>query len=153
MDPSASLRTSLLLRLTGDVMGAIPSYAPDVATLPQLLAWLDDLDKGWVAALRSQRWDPVERTGLDVVLPADAHLHSTPMSQTERTRLRSLLIAGTGTMEEWLVELDTGGLDYELELERLGLQQGFEDLFSRTLAEMGSFEGLVNDPIGMEGTC
>ncbi|KAH9915712.1 hypothetical protein B0H21DRAFT_853318 [Amylocystis lapponica] len=155
LDPSASLRTSLLLRLTGEVFSAIPGYAPDVETLPQLLSWLDDLDKGWLAVLRSQRWDTASNTGVDVTLPADTRLHASPVSQTERTRLRSMLIAGTGGMEEWLSVLDagSGGQGYEPVLEQLGFQQGFDDLFSRSLAQMGSLGSSVNDPQGMEGTC
>ncbi|KAI0927834.1 hypothetical protein AcW1_005253 [Taiwanofungus camphoratus] len=153
LDPSASLRTSLLLRLTGEIMNSIPGYVPDTQTLAQLLAWLDDLDKGWLAVLRSQAWGPIVRTGTDVTLPADNSQHSTPASQTDRTRLRSILVAGTSRMEEWLQEIDMEGQSYELALERLGLQQGFDELFSGTLAEMGSLTGSMNDPQGMEGTC
>lgn len=159
LDPSASLRTTLLLRLTGEVMSSIPGYKPDVQTLPQLLDWLNDLDRGWLAVLRSQAWDPDAHAGVDLALDSQvvdgslAALHSTPMNQTERTRLRSLLISGTATMEEWLVALDTGGQDYDMVLETLGLQQGFDDLFSGTLAEMGSLGGVMNLPEGMEGTC
>lgn len=134
-------------------MNSIPGYVPDTQTLAQLLAWLDDLDKGWLAVLRSQAWDPIVRTGTDVTLPADNSQHSTPASQTDRTRLRSILVAGTSRMEEWLQEIDMEGQSYELALERLGLQQGFDELFSGTLAEMGSLTGSMNDPQGMEGTC
>ena len=35
-------------------MNSIVGYKPDVRTLPQLLDWLNDLDKGWLAVLRSQ---------------------------------------------------------------------------------------------------
>ncbi|OCH86184.1 hypothetical protein OBBRIDRAFT_738475 [Obba rivulosa] len=148
IDPSAALRTTLLLRLTGDVMSAIPGYVPDVQTLPQLLSWLDDLDNGWLAVLRGQAWDPETHTGVDPnTTPA------TPMSQTERTRLRSMLITGTGMMEEWLEGLNMNGQSYELTLETLGLQQDFDELFSKTLTEMGTLHGNDNDPRGMQGTC
>lgn len=154
-DPSAALRTTFLLRLTGEVMSSIAGYKPDTQTLPQLLDWLDDLDRGWLAVLRSQSWDPEAHAGVDIILHDQASntVSSSPMSQTERTRLRSLLISGTARMEEWLVELDTAGQDYDLVLETLGLQQGFDDLFSGTLAEMGSLNGAMNVPEGMEGTC
>lgn len=133
-------------------------YPPDTKTLPQLLAWLQDLDKGWLAVLRTQAWDTEGHEGIDVVISSDedvASLKSTPVSQTERTRLRSLLIGGTSNMEEWLTGLDTGGEDYEVSLERLGLQQGFDDLFASTLSEMGFLHGSValEGPEGMEGTC
>ncbi|THH21458.1 hypothetical protein EW146_g101 [Bondarzewia mesenterica] len=157
LDPSTSLRTTFLLRLTNDVMHAIPGYAPDAATLPQLLAWLDVLDKGWLAVLRAQAWDPVAHEGvdLDLDLPEDADApprRSTPVNQTERARLHSLLVMGTGAMEEWLEKLNTEGDDYEA-LERLGLQQGFDQLFFRCLAEMGGLSEAANDPSGMIGTC
>lgn len=153
VNPSASLRVTLLLRLTGDVLGSITGYRPDVETLPTLLDWMNDLDRGWLTVLRSQAWDTEYRKGVDVFTEEDEPLQSSPMSQTERTRLRSLIIGGTSRMEEWMVQLDTGGQDYDVVLQTLGLQQGFDDLFCGTLAEMGSFGGVMNVPQGMEGTC
>lgn len=157
VDPSTSLRISFLLRLTGEVMNSIVGYPPDLQTLPQLLAWLDDLDHAWLAVLRFQAWDTEEKTGVDIVIESPEEgippLTSSPMSQTERTRLRSLLVAGTSNMEEWLVGLESGGQDYETLLESMGLQQRFDDLFSGSLAEMGSLDGSMNLPEGMEGTC
>ena len=139
-------------------MESIPGYKPDIETLPELLDWLNDLDNAWLAVLRAQVWDPETKEGVDLILDASTpttNLRSTPPTVTERTRLRSLLIGGTAKMEEWLVGLDTTGqdADYEAVLENLGLQQGFDDLFTGTLAEMGSLRGSVNVPEGMEGTC
>lgn len=162
--PSASLRTTYLLRLTGDVMGAIPGYLPTPDVLEQLLDWLNDLDRGWLAVLRGQAWDPDAREGVEAppaLQPPDGDalaastILGSPLSQTERTRLRSLLIGGTARLEEWLVNLDAGhpDADYTIVLERMGLQQGFDDLFAGTLTEMGSFNGAINVPEGMEGTC
>ncbi|CAL1703304.1 unnamed protein product [Somion occarium] len=157
IDPSTSLRTTFLLRLSGDAMESIPGYKPDVQILSQLLDWLNDLDRGWLAVLRSQTWDPEEGTGRDIIVDTSedgqSTVRSTPMSQTERTRLRSLLISGTAKLEEWLEKLDTSGETYDILLERLGLQQGFDDLFSNTLAEMGALGGSINVPEGMDGTC
>ncbi|KAI0628812.1 hypothetical protein C8Q77DRAFT_1067074, partial [Trametes polyzona] len=152
IDPSAPLRTSLLLRLTGEVLQSIPGYTPDTETLPLLLAWLGDLDEAWLAVIRAQAWDPEECRGVDVDLPPDGRVSH--MSQTERTRLRSLLISGSDSLEEWLEGLDTRGEgSLEVTLQRLGLEQSFNDLFSGTLAELGSLGGEVNDPRGMIGTC
>ncbi|KAI0648444.1 hypothetical protein C8Q79DRAFT_906048 [Trametes meyenii] len=153
VDPSTSLRTSLLLRLTGEVLQAIPGYTPDTETLPLLLAWLHDLDQAWLAVIHAQAWDPEESRGIDGELPLGAR--ATPMSQTERTRLRSLLISGTDGLEEWLEGLDTKGEgSFEITLQRLGLEQSFNELFAGTLAEMGSLVGSeINDPRGMIGTC
>lgn len=139
-------------------MESIPGYKPNTASLPELLEWLNDLDNAWLAVLRSQVWDIETKEGVDLILDASTptrNLRSTPPNQTERTRLKSLLIGGTAKMEEWLVGLDPTGrdADYESVLEGLGLQQGFDDLFSGTLAEMGSLGGAVNVPEGMEGTC
>lgn len=139
-------------------MESIPGYKPDIETLPELLDWLNDLDNAWLAVLRAQVWVPETKEGVDLILDASTpttDLRSTPPTVTERTRLRSLMIGGTAKMEEWLVGLDTTGqdADYEAVLENLGLQQGFDDLFTGTLAEMGSLGGSVNVPEGMEGTC
>lgn len=152
-------------------MDSIPGYKPEAEVLPPLLEWLEDLDKAWLAVLRSQLWDTEVKEGVDLIITQDEagaqgldsfprNIRSTPMSQTERARLRSLLIGGTARMEEWLVDLVPVEVaatlnrgDLEDTLERLGLQQGFDDLFSGTLAEMGSLGGSVNNPQGMEGTC
>ena len=142
-------------------MGAITGYKPNTNILSQLLTWLNDLDRGWLAVLRSQAWDTDSREGVDVprehdgLQPPDGDTESpmsSPMSQSERTRLRSLLISGTGRLEEWLVELDTGDQDYTTVLETMGLQQGFDELFTGTLAEMGSLNGVMNVPQGIEET-
>ncbi|KAI0333125.1 hypothetical protein GY45DRAFT_1297813 [Cubamyces sp. BRFM 1775] len=153
VDPNAPLRTSLLLRLTGEVLQSIPGYIPDTETLPLLLAWLNDLDHAWLAVIRGQGWDTEECRGIDVELPPGARC--SPMSQTERTRLRSSLISGSDSLEEWLEGLNTAGEgSFEVTLQRLGLEQSFNELFSGTLAEMGSLRGSeVNDPGGMIGTC
>ncbi|RDX47437.1 hypothetical protein OH76DRAFT_1406029 [Lentinus brumalis] len=149
VDPSAPLRTSLLLRLTGEVLSSIPGYVPDMETLPLLLAYLTDLDHGWLAVLRGQAWDADASAGVDAELPDGAR--ASRMSQTERTRLRSLLLGGTDAIEEWMEKLDTQGLGFEVVLQRVGLEQSFNDLFSETLSEMGSLAG--ENPQGMIGTC
>lgn len=153
----AALRTAFLLRLTGEVLTSIAGYAPTADTLPHLLALLTELDNGWCAVLRAQAWDPDAREGVDVEVPvskpntiatserqmdADFSLvGAPPVSQTDRTRLRSILAGGSARLEEWLerglhVE---GADDLEQALERLGLQQSFDDLFIETLSEMGEF--------------
>lgn len=129
-------------------MTSIPGYPPDLSTLPHLLEFLDDLDQAWVTVLASQIWDPNSKTAVDLVISADElvtngdsndhmKIHSTPMNQTERTRLRSLLVTGTAQLEEWLTGIDNDGEEFQGALERAGLLQGFNDLFERTLAEMG----------------
>jgi hypothetical protein len=159
IDPSTYLRTAFLLRLTGDVMTSVPGYPPEMKELQSLLDFLDDLDQGWLGVLKSQVWDPTAGEGVDLIVPVDQiepgepPIKSSPVSQTERTRLRSLLITGTAGLEEWLTGLDTNGEDYQLALQSVGLLQGFDDLFSGTLSEMGTYDGSANDVAGMEGTC
>ncbi|KAF8835778.1 Nucleotidylyl transferase [Paxillus ammoniavirescens] len=158
IDPSGPLRTTFLLRLTGDVMNSVPGYPPDIYDLQKLLDFLDDLDQAWVTVLKSQVWDPSSGAGVDIVVPVEMiepgkPIRSTPVSQTERTRLRSLLVTGTEGLEEWLSGLGTPGEDYQLALARAGLMQGFDDLFAVTLAEMGDFSEPLIGPAGMKGTC
>ena len=137
VDPSASLRSTLLLRLTGDVLNSVPGYTPDEKSLQILLDWVQDLDEGWLAALRSQGWDPATRSGIMVRLPDGARPGS--LSQTERTRLKSMLVAGTEMLEEW-VELLQTRLGEEMDMKTA--QGGrLEDLFSGTLTEMGFLRG------------
>ena len=139
LDPSASLRSTLLLRLTGDVLNSVPGYTPDEKSLSILLDWLQDLDEGWLAALRSQGWDPATRSGIMVQLPDGARAGS--LSQTERTRLKSVLVAATEMLEEW-VELLQNQLGEEEMLNIKTAQGGrLEDLFSGTLTEMGFLRG------------
>jgi hypothetical protein len=149
VDPSTSLRTSFFLRLTGEILSSIPGYSPDLQTVPELLDWLEDLDRAWLVVLRSQIWDPQTRTGTSI-LPNELHnhRHSSSMSQTERTRLRSLLITGTSTLEEWLETLGLDFGDNALEDESDIAEEGWMDtqtrinqLFSDTLTEMGILNG------------
>ncbi|KAG9225802.1 hypothetical protein CCMSSC00406_0007812 [Pleurotus cornucopiae] len=158
IDPSTSLRTALLLRLTNEVLSSIPGYPPDRDALQEVLDWLDDLDQAWVAALQSQVWDPAQAAGVDLVVDASdaaAGMKSSPMSQTERTRLRSLLVGASASLEEWLATTNEEGstMDLEVLLERMGLQEGFDEMFSNTLHELGALGGSIVDPNGMVGTC
>ena len=146
LDPQAALRSSLLLRLTGEIMSSITGYQPTVDSLPILLSWLDELDRGWLAVLQSQIWDPDSHSGVDFIIPSDSReshiVHFSPISQTDRTRLRSILVSGITALEEWLETLDIEGAeDLPSALERLGATQEFDDLFHRTLSEMGELEG------------
>lgn len=133
VDPSVSLRSALLLRLTGEVFDGIPGYTPDEQSLSVLLDWLQDLDNGWLAVLRSQGWDTATRSGTSVWLLDGTH--STPLSQTERTRLKSMLIAGTEMLEEWVEVLQTQS---DIEIMQAGRLEG---LFFGVLTEMGFLHG------------
>ncbi|KAF8061764.1 hypothetical protein FPV67DRAFT_1510264 [Lyophyllum atratum] len=152
IDPSTSLRTAYLLHLTNDTLISIPGYAPNSQTLPEALDWLDDLDQAWLAVLQAQVWDPSTRAGIDLYIDAadaTAGLKSSPVSQTERTRLRSLLMGASAGLEEWLENRKEWEEDEDVEimLQRLGLQADFDDLFSRTLDHLGSLGGVMIAPI------
>lgn len=79
---------------------------------------------------------------------------STPMSQTDVTRLRSLLVTSIANLEEWLSrgarppELSSAGGDEDIGgmLERLGLLDEFDELFRRTMDFLGGFGGFVIEP-------
>jgi uncharacterized protein YjaG (DUF416 family) len=143
VDASISLRASLLLRLTGEILECAPGYPPD--DLAELLDVLDELDSGWLAVLRAQIWDMESRQGVDLILPAESNFRSAPISQTDRTRLRSLLILGTDKLEEWLEDVVPSAEENEatVVLERLDVREKFDDLFHQTLAEMGELQGTV----------
>ncbi|KAJ7778825.1 hypothetical protein DFH07DRAFT_796134 [Mycena maculata] len=163
IDPSASLRTAYLLRLTNDVLSSVQGYPADTENIPFVLDWLDDLDQAWLVVLQAQTWDP-ENGPADLVIGADeaaAGTKSSPITQTERTRLKSLLLGGSATLEEWLggeaprpstiIEEDEDEdmepvADVEGMLERLGVQDGFDQLFWRTLQELGALSGVGPPP-------
>ncbi|KAH0584629.1 hypothetical protein H2248_010162 [Termitomyces sp. 'cryptogamus'] len=152
IDPSTSLRTAYLLRLTNDALSSIVGYPPDSDSLPEALDWLDDLDQAWLTVLEAQVWDPSTGAGVDLYIDAaDASggIKTSPMSQTERTRLRSLLVGSSTSLEEWLENGKESQEEQNVEnmLERLGLQAEFDDLFSRTLDHLGGLSGIVVDPV------
>ncbi|KAF8874218.1 hypothetical protein CPB84DRAFT_1838890 [Gymnopilus junonius] len=157
LDPSTGLRIAYLLRLTGDLISSIPGYklgrdnAVIHQTLQDLIDFLDDLDQAWLSVLQGQVWDPETREGVDLVVPVEeaSTLKSTPASQTDLTRLRSLLFTGQSALEEWLssqrsqpdvrdTQADDLG-DVSGMLSRMGLFHEFDSLFSRTLDFLGGF--------------
>jgi len=131
---------------------SIPGYPPTSETLPEALDWFDDLDQAWLAVLQAQVWDPATGVGVDLYIdPADASagMKTSPVSQTERTRLRSLLVGSSAALEEWLEirkELE-GDEDVEMMLQRYGMQAEFDDIFSRTLDYLGGLGGVLVAPI------
>ncbi|KAF9061690.1 hypothetical protein BDP27DRAFT_324330 [Rhodocollybia butyracea] len=151
VDPSTSLRTQLLLRLTNDVLTCIPGYPPTSdENLPIAMEFLDDLDQSWCAVLQSQVWNPQEGIGEDLIVDAEdvtKGIKSTPMSQTERTRLKSLLLGGVTTLEEWLEGKPIG-----VNRQPLGdvLEDGLNDIFSNTLEELGGLGVVALEPLEPE---
>ncbi|KAF7323349.1 hypothetical protein HMN09_00115800 [Mycena chlorophos] len=166
VDPSGSLRTAYLLRLTSDVLGAIPGYAPVVGEVEALLDWLDDLDQSWVVVLQGQVWHPDTGAGdLEETVPEGEMMNGTTtttiststVTQTDRTRLRGMIIGGSAALEEWveeggLLHVLVGDQDDEGDEDSGGtVQDAFGELFHRTLKELGELEGVlvpVADPDG-----
>jgi len=162
MPPTGSwawMRTDFLLRIMGDALKSVPKYpcpplsmSSDVngenGALTKLLAFLDTLDRGWLAVLRGQTWDVERGEGVDT-MDVDGGTGTGAagkMSQTERTRLRSMLFSDTTPLEAWLMgESENGSSEGDdsgaraIALERLGLN----DLFSRTLGELEVLSGVV----------
>src|SRR5258706_2847096 len=89
-----------------------------------------ELDQAWVACLRCQAWDHVNRQGVDVELeldegeegesamsedsyddkreaevpdgPVPNTLRMASLTSTDEVRLRSMLVTGMGAIEDWL---------------------------------------------------
>ncbi|KDQ18649.1 hypothetical protein BOTBODRAFT_29029 [Botryobasidium botryosum FD-172 SS1] len=144
VDPSSTLRTTLLLRLTGYVLDCIPAYAlvPDTAhslddILVHVLDWLTELDQAWVAVLAGQQWDPVSHVGLDVAAPGRVP------SQTDRTRLNSMVVNGKDALDDWLGE---AGLDVDV-------REGFSGTFWRTLGALAPSKVDVDASMAMQNSC
>ncbi|KAH9069345.1 hypothetical protein EDB83DRAFT_470496 [Lactarius deliciosus] len=85
---------------TNTVVEDVPGYSPDSTDLVPLLKWLDLLDRGWFSVLSMQAWDPVKGEGVD--LPQHLLEKIPPATQTDRTRVHSLLVTGTSTLEDWM---------------------------------------------------
>jgi len=148
-------------------LGAIPAYnvsssgLPPYAILRDVVDFLDDLDQSWMAVLQNQLWDPDRAEGVDLVIPLDPgpmdpptpvkQYKSSPPSQTDVTRLRSLLFSGQSALEEWVSDQRNKGdplqnedsEDISIMLANMGLLDQFESLFVRTLDYLGGFSGDV----------
>ena len=163
IDPSTSLRIAYLLRFTSDVLGAIPGYnissssgLPSHAVLQDVVDFLDDLDQSWMAVIQNQIWDPDRAEGVDLVIPTTSNelannsfinYRSSPPSQTDVTRLRSLLFSGQSALEEWVSNQRNKGdkeeEDVAMMLANMGLLDQFDSLFAQTLDYLGGFSGDV----------
>lgn len=164
-------------------MTAIVGYKPRVEDLDGLLEWLRVLDVGWEGVLRGVPWEVAildgsgssgiraggvggdngegrSRRGEERKGPENESERekSKVLTQTEKTRLKSLLITGAARIDEWLEGLspkeDSGieelgnqevlgegsASDYVDILESRGLRERFERLFERTLKELEAEE-------------
>ncbi|KAK2466888.1 hypothetical protein APHAL10511_001146 [Amanita phalloides] len=147
IDPSTSLRTAYLLRLTNEVLSSISGYTPSTSALEDAASWIDDLDQGWLVVLQSQVWDAKKGEGVDLVLGAGEAVKSTAMSETEVTRLRSLIVSGMAELDGWVGGGGEEEVEVESKLRRLGLQDRLDELFSGTLDFLGGLGGFVVEPL------
>ena len=135
-----------MLRLTGTVMDDIVGYSPDVTDLAPLLQWLEMLDRGWLSVLCRHAWDPVRGEGVE--LPEDLLEKTTLLTQTDCTRLHSLLVTGISALENWM-EGKNEDEDEEdnlvRDMRRLGYQSTFDDLFHRSLTKLHELELVEGD--------
>ena len=136
---SGMLRTSLLLRLTGIVLDDIVGYRPDVTDLIPLLQWLDMLDRGWLSVLCRHTWDPMRGS---VELPEDLIKTIPRPTQTDCTRVHSLLVTGISALENWMEGKNEEEEEDNLvrDMRRLGHQSTFDELFHRTLTKLHELE-------------
>jgi len=139
---SGMLRISLLLRLTGTVLDDIVGYLPDVADLVPLLQWLDMLDRGWLSVLCRHAWDPM-RGGVE--LPEELLMKAPLPTQTDCTRVHSLLVTGISALENCMEGKDEDEDEDEDDnlvhnMRRLGYQSTFDELFHRTLTKLHELE-------------
>ena len=51
---------------------AFTNRTPDKKLSRAAFKWLDELDRGWLAVLRSQSWDPDQRVGVDLEVPSSS---------------------------------------------------------------------------------
>ncbi|KAF8959697.1 hypothetical protein BDZ97DRAFT_2061037 [Flammula alnicola] len=126
IDPSTSLRTANLLRLTGDALGSIPGYRLGTTSV----VWI--FLTTWVKhglPLKGQAWDLESAEGVDLALPVEI--------DTDVTRLPSLLLSGESALEEWLTN-ERGQVDEERgdDLEDVsGMLVRFEGHVSRNVVD------------------
>ncbi len=138
VDPSSALRVTFLLRLTSDMLDAVPCYtlgghsekAQD-AVISELAQCITILDQGWRTVLQSRIWDTTTESSTISVVASRAP------SQTDRARLRSLLLSGQETLHEWLL---TASHPLEEDGEQVILSP-----FWRSLAELGDAKAEYED--------
>lgn len=139
----------------------LDTTGPEIGGLISLIEWLGNLDVGWAAVLEGEdvTVDVVSGNGRGVVRAgteavADNELldrdyekggkGSDILTQTEKTRLKSLLITGAARIEEWLEGVRPGSAENEEEeqageyvdaLEKMGLREVLDHLFEETLRD------------------
>jgi hypothetical protein len=122
-------------------MDDIVGYPPDVPDLIPLLQWLNMLDRGWLSVLCGHAWDPLRGEGVE--LPEEL-LEKAPLpTQTDCTRVHSLLVTGISVLENWMEGKDEGedeGGNLVHDMRRLGYQNTFDELFHRTLTKLHELE-------------
>lgn len=136
--PSESLRVSLLLRLTNDVLESIPGYLPDLDHLPEVLDFLDDLDQAWVTVIRHEAWKPHDEEDSDVDfddIEQENVDRPSPLSQTDKVRLDSILMNASIILANWVAHRHQPE-EPVIPFGSFGELEGFGRLFANTLEEL-----------------
>ncbi|KAG8943725.1 hypothetical protein FRC04_002557 [Tulasnella sp. 424] len=139
-------------RITGDMLTAIPAYplvGPPPTSNPQpsdppalevtlieLIDCISQLDKGWAAVLASQAWDPAAGEG------RGAYAATGGPSETDKARLRSILLLGREAIIDWLA---LGQVQLEQEI-----QEEFSCVFWRALRNLGEGAAITSDNIAVD---
>ncbi|BGP22917.1 mannitol-1-phosphate dehydrogenase [Rhodotorula toruloides] len=87
--PSSSLRVAYYLNLTSFIAPALNGYTILDETLDKLFGTLERFDRGWVAVLRGQEWDPAAAMAKEGSSEGD--IAASGMRNTDRIRLESLV--------------------------------------------------------------
>lgn len=133
-------------------------YVPDSSSgeFESVLEVMRELDRGWVAVLRAQRWNAEDKMAIVGELQqrddGGGGGEGPLVSQTDRARLRSLISWGTDKLEEWIetvIDISTrgtiksGGIDEPMAsmMVLMSVQQSFDDVFMGTLSELGELKG------------
>ncbi|KDN40669.1 hypothetical protein RSAG8_07998, partial [Rhizoctonia solani AG-8 WAC10335] len=129
--PSEGIRTSWLLRVTGDVFENVPAYPLETVVeeeekeqipvlgeqglqvLDQVFQLFEKLDAGWGAVIRNERWGSQERHGTFEPDESGQPSPNSTFSTTDRIRLRSLIISGKHELDDWLAE-HGGGANFDV---------------------------------------
>ncbi|KIY46053.1 hypothetical protein FISHEDRAFT_47809 [Fistulina hepatica ATCC 64428] len=136
--PSASLRIAYFLQLIGDVLESLVGYPVHASDIQRVLDWLVELDEASVVILRGQPWDPPTREGISDSPPPQYAV----TSQTDRTRLCSIIISGSASIGDWIEQADVND-DTQSFFDDL---PSIQKLFPKTLDELSGLEGVNSDP-------
>ncbi|KIY46496.1 hypothetical protein FISHEDRAFT_47216 [Fistulina hepatica ATCC 64428] len=135
---SASLRIAYFLQLISDVLESLVGYPIHASDILQLLDWLVELDEASVVILCGQPWDPATRKGIAGSPPPQYVV----TSQTDRIRLRSIVVSGSASIGDWIEQADVNDDKQSFSEDLPSVQK----LFPKTLDALYDLESVNPDP-------